>query len=64
MMLVMILILIINQIVIEFKGGLNCIGDNMETYITFCVPIRKEYGNNKTVTYKLKFINSFRFLIV
>ena len=29
----------LNQLAIEFKGELNCIGDNMEKYITFSVPI-------------------------
>ena len=52
----------LNQLVIEFKGELNCIGDNMEKYITFSVPIKKECDNNKTITYKLKFIDSFRFM--
>ena len=31
-------------------------------YITFSVPIKKELDNGKTITYKLKFIDSFRFL--
>ena len=53
---------IINQLAIEFKSELNCIGDNMEKYITFSVPIKKELNNGKTVTYKLKFIDSFRFM--
>ena len=52
----------LNQLAIEFKGELNCIGDNMEKYITFSVPIKKEYDNGKTITYKLKFIYSFRFM--
>ena len=30
--------------------------------MTFSVPIKKECGNNKTITYKLKFIDSFRFM--
>ena len=34
----------------------------MEKYITFSVPIKKECDNNKTVTNKLKFIDSFRFM--
>ena len=38
---------IINQLAIEFKGELNCIGDNMEKYITFSVPIKKECDNKK-----------------
>ena len=53
---------IINQLAEEFKGELNCIRENMEKYITFSVPIKKEYDNGKTITYKLKFIDSFRFM--
>ena len=34
----------------------------MEKYITFSVPIKKECDNNKTITHKLKFIVSFRFI--
>ena len=56
----------LNQLAIEFKGELNCIGDNMEKYITFSVPIKKEVNNydgeKKIMTYKLKFIDSFRFM--
>ena len=37
---------IINQLVEEFNGKINCIGDNMEKYITFSVPIKKEVNNN------------------
>ena len=36
----------LNQLAIEFKGELNCIGDNMEKYITFFVPIKKKVINN------------------
>ena len=53
---------IINQLAIEFKGELNCIADDMEKYITFSVPVKKECDNNKTITYKLKFIDSFRYI--
>ena len=49
---------IINQLAIEFKGELNCIGDNMEKYITFSVPIKKECNNGKTITRKLRFIDT------
>ena len=31
-------------------------------YITFSVRIKKELDNSKTITYKLKFIDSFRFM--
>ena len=53
---------IINQLAIEFKVELNCIGNNMEKYITFSVLIKKDCDNNKTVRYKIKFIDSFRFM--
>ena len=50
----------LNQLAIEFKGELNCRGDNMEKYITFSVTIKKEVINNngdkKIITYKLKFM--------
>ena len=60
----------LSQLAIKFKGELNCIGDNMEKYITFSVPIQKECNNdnnnnnnnNKTITYTLKFIDRFRFM--
>ena len=53
---------IINQLAEEFKGELNCIGENMEKYITFSVPIKKECDDGKTITHKLRFIDSFRFM--
>ena len=53
---------IINQLGEEFKGELNCIGENMEKYITFSVPIKKECDGGKTITRKLRFIDSFRFM--
>ena len=31
-------------------------------YITFSVRIKKELDNSKLITYKLKFIDSFRFM--
>ena len=33
-----------------------------EGYITFSVPIKKELDNGRSVTYKIKFIDSFRFM--
>ena len=52
----------INKLAEEFKGELNCIGENMEKYITFSAPIRKKYVDGKTITYKPMFIDSFRFI--
>ena len=37
-------------------------GENTEKYITFSVPISKELDNGKTITYRLKFIDSFKFM--
>ena len=52
----------IYQLAEEFKGKLNCIGENMEKYITFSALIKKKCDDGKTITYKLKFIDSFRFM--
>ena len=53
---------IINHLAEELKGGLDHIGENMEKYITFSVPIKKKCDDNKTITHKLRFIDSFRFM--
>ena len=34
----------------------------MEKYITFCVPIKKECDDGKTITHKPRFTDSFRFM--
>ena len=46
----------------EFKGEFECLGENTEKYITFSVPLKKENDNGKKITYKLKFIDSYRFM--
>ena len=53
---------IINKLAKEFDDQLKYLGENTEKYITFSVPISKELDNGKTITYKLKFIDSFRFM--
>ena len=53
---------IIKQLAKEFDGQFECLGENTEKYITFSVPIKKELDNNKTITYKQNFIDSFRFM--
>ena len=35
----------------------------MEKYITFSVPIKKKCNDSKTITRKLRFIDSFRFML-
>ena len=39
---------IIEEVVKEFKGDYDCLGENTEKYITFSVPVKKEYKNVKT----------------
>ena len=53
---------ITNQVAKTFDGQLECLGENTEKYITFSVPIKKENDNNKTITYRIKFIDNFRFM--
>ena len=53
---------IIKQLAKEFKGQFECLGENSEKYITFSVPIKKKLDNGKTITYRLKFIDGFRFM--
>ena len=51
----------IKQSAEDFKGQFECLGKNTEKYITFSVPIKKD-DNSKKITYKLNFIDSYRFM--
>ena len=54
---------IIKELVKEFDGNFECLGENIEKYITFSVPIKKEIRNEDIeITYKIKFIDSYRFM--
>ena len=53
---------IIKELAKGFDGQFKCLGENTVQYITFSVPIKKELDNGKKITYKLKFIESFRFM--
>ena len=55
---------IIKQLAKEFKGKLDCLGENAEKYIIFSGPIYKKHNNDETVIYKPKFIDSFRFMLI
>ena len=47
----------------EFEGNFECLGDNTEKYITFSVSIKKKIENkDPEITYKTKFIDSYRFM--
>ena len=53
---------IIKGLAEEFEGDFKCLGKNKEKYITFSVPIKKESNDNDTIIYRIKFIDSFRFM--
>ena len=54
---------IIKELVKEFNGNFECLGGNTEKYITFLVPINKKIENKDLeITYKIKFIDSYRFM--
>ena len=54
---------LIKELAEEFKGEFECLGENTEKHISFSVPIKKEHDNDndKTITYKLKFIDTCGF---
>ena len=53
---------LIKELVKEFEGSFECLGENTEKYITFSVPLKKKIENkNIEINYKIKFIDSYRF---
>ena len=52
----------IEKLTKAFKGKIDCIRENTEKYITFEVPLKKKLDYSKIITYKLKFIASYRFM--
>ena len=40
---------IIIELAKEFEGQFKCLGENIEKYITFSVPIKKELDNSKRI---------------
>ena len=54
---------IIKELVKEFDGNFDCLGENTEKYIAFSVLLKKKIENkNIEITYKIKFIDSYRFM--
>ena len=54
---------VIKELVKKFEGHFECLGENTEKYITFSAPIEKKIENkNIEITYKIKFIDSYRFM--
>ena len=53
----------LKELVKEFEGNFDCLGENTEKYITFSVTLKKKIENkNLEITYKIKFTDSFRFM--
>ena len=53
---------IIKELAEEFKGEFESLEENTKKYISFSVPINKEHDNDKTITCKLKFVDTCRFM--
>ena len=53
---------IIKQLSEGFQGQFECLGENAKIYITFSIPIKKDHDNGKGSIYRLKFIDSNRFM--
>ena len=54
---------IIKELVKEFDGNVECLGENTEKYVTFSAPIKKKIENKDIeITYKIKFIDNYRFM--
>ena len=54
---------IIKELVKEFEGNFECLGENTQKCITFSVPLKKKIENkNIEINYKIKFIDSYRFM--
>lgn len=50
--------IIIRELTEEYGDKFKCLEENTKDNIVFLVSIQKEIGNNMTITYKLKFIDS------
>ena len=53
---------IIKGLAEEFEGDFECLGENKEKYITFSVPIKKESNEDTIIVYRIRFIDSFKFM--
>ena len=49
---------IIKELAEEFEGQYKCLEENTGKYITFSVLIKNELDNDKSITYKIKFIEA------
>ena len=62
---------IIKELVRDFEGKFECLGENTEKYRSFSVPIKKEVTKIEkdrnesvvTISHKIEFIDSARFMV-
>ena len=47
---------IIKELAEKFEEQFECLGENIEKYITFSVPIKKQLDNGKSIRYKISFL--------
>ena len=53
---------VIKKLAEEFKSDFVCLGENTEKSFTFSVALKKENDSGEIITYKLRFIDSYRFM--
>ena len=53
---------IIKGLAEEFEKDFECLSENKEKSITFSVQIKKESNEDDTIIYRIKFIDSFRYM--
>ena len=53
---------IIKELANEFRSNMQCLGENTEKYISFCLPLEGRNNEGKVTVYRLKFIDSMRFM--
>ena len=54
--------IIMNELAKEFRADMKCLGENTEKYISFSIPLKVANDEGKIIVYRLKFIDSFRFM--
>ena len=54
--------IIIKELAKEFRIDMKCLGENTEKYISFSVLLKVTNDENKIIVYRLKFIDSMRFM--
>ena len=54
--------IIIKELAKEFRTDVKCLGENTEKYVSFSIPLKVTNDEGKIIIYRLKFIDSSRFM--